>query len=308
MSKLSLEGREKLRKNVEELLKTIPDNKKIQLPNETLEQLLFEEVIVNKKDNIRVKFPVWSGKFLRKLDLSRVDFKNVTWDALSFIFSNESYQNPNNLLLAELYEVFLSYPPQPIYDNLEEFNDRLKNIKSLKRLSGKIVDYSYTNVSINLSDSFEQRYNARRNGSIEGCDFRGCDVYFSKMPRKLDISNCNFANSSINLPETVGYSQIRSSNFENCNLSNSKIDITTMVNGLTECNFNNTGATIIFDEEYCDYYLLEKYKNSLLIGCRIADEKDNNDENDENNELKIIIDEIYSLINNQQEDDNKKKL
>ena len=49
MSKLSFEGREKLRKNVEELLKTIPDNKKIQLPNEILEQLLFEEVIVNKK-------------------------------------------------------------------------------------------------------------------------------------------------------------------------------------------------------------------------------------------------------------------
>ena len=40
---LNLEGREKLRTNIEATLTEVPNTEKIKFPKETLEQLLFEE-------------------------------------------------------------------------------------------------------------------------------------------------------------------------------------------------------------------------------------------------------------------------
>ena len=50
--KLSKKDKDELRKSVEVLLKVSPDNKKIQLSNEILEELLFDTYVVNKEKGI----------------------------------------------------------------------------------------------------------------------------------------------------------------------------------------------------------------------------------------------------------------
>lgn len=78
MMRLSIKGKEKLRKKIEELLETVPENLRIKLDKDLLEDLIF---IKEKDKNGRtVKIIEWSGPFLSKIDLSEVSFDNVLWD------------------------------------------------------------------------------------------------------------------------------------------------------------------------------------------------------------------------------------
>ena len=53
---------------------------KIKLDKDILEDLLFDTVKIKRKDiSYTVKLPVWSGRFLEALDLSEVDFSDVSW-------------------------------------------------------------------------------------------------------------------------------------------------------------------------------------------------------------------------------------
>lgn len=63
---LNKEDKEKLRKNVAEQLMKVPEGRRIHLPKELVETLLFEKKIEKKTKDI-VKFVVWSGPFLRNL-------------------------------------------------------------------------------------------------------------------------------------------------------------------------------------------------------------------------------------------------
>lgn len=47
-----------------------------------LEDLLFEIITLNKEKGIKIKLPIWSGDFLKKIDLSEIDFTDVSWNSL----------------------------------------------------------------------------------------------------------------------------------------------------------------------------------------------------------------------------------
>ena len=66
---LSKESKDELRTIIKDNLKNIPDGQQIHLNKDILEFLLFDEIVVNQEKNLKMKIPVWSGEFLRKIDL-----------------------------------------------------------------------------------------------------------------------------------------------------------------------------------------------------------------------------------------------
>jgi len=280
---LNLEGREKLREFVEEQLKKVPAGKRLVLPNETLEQLLFEEVVVNEKENIRVKFPVWSGKFLRKLDLSHVSFENVDWASLWFVAGVEEYRSDYDDL-GEFISIFTKADVAPneheeIYDDENMFKNRVKGVQGLKRLYdvttsyGGVIDYSGTNATIDLSQSFLSKYSKKL--WVFGCNFSGCNVYISNSTeiKHFEMIDCDISNTQIKLPKILyKHLDMGASNFENCDLSENEFDITDMLAGHEPINLKNTGAKITYNPKYIEQDLLDKYMDTFLVGCYLDGE------------------------------------
>ena len=81
--KLCTKSKNELRDFIEEKIIDFPENQKLQLDSKILEDLLFETITIDKEKGIILKLPVWSGNFLKKIDLSQVDFSNVSWAILS---------------------------------------------------------------------------------------------------------------------------------------------------------------------------------------------------------------------------------
>ena len=98
--KLNKQGREELRKKIEEQLQNVPEGQRVHLDKELLEELLFETITYNKNTNEKLKLPVWSGDFLRKIDLSEVSFEDVAW----------------TLVVEELWD----YPEEEYYEFMDE--------------------------------------------------------------------------------------------------------------------------------------------------------------------------------------------
>ena len=159
--KLNVESKNKLRTKIVEELKGVPADKKIKLDKDLLESLLFDEIeftrtIDCKIVSLKARIPIWSGEFLRHIDLSEVDFSNVAWSILGYDAS------------LNMYSIF----PQEVLQKVEEKRTQLKDRTYL-------VNYSCTNANIDLSRSFE----AINDHSIDirKCNFAG-----------LDFSNQNF--------------------------------------------------------------------------------------------------------------------
>ena len=76
---LNREDKDKLREYIEVRINEIPYGQRLQLDKEILESLLFEPITINKEKVLKLKLPIWSGDFLKKIDLSQVDFTNVSW-------------------------------------------------------------------------------------------------------------------------------------------------------------------------------------------------------------------------------------
>mgnify|MGYP003310109310 CR=1 FL=1 len=236
MSKLSFEGKEEFRAFVEEELNKVPEGKKMKLSKETLEKLLFEEIVVNEEKNITVKFPIWSGKFLRKLDLSEIDFENVSWHALHFF---KKFKCTDKDIFTDIFF--------GLHD--DDFEKRIEELLKLKRLYNKEVDYSGTNVSIDLSKSFERRFFG---DWVSGCNFSGCNVYFSKDILGLELYESDFSDSSLKLIGNFDKENLLECNFENCDLSECENNILFSIISNQMCNFRNTKANLVFDKSLLD--------------------------------------------------------
>ena len=76
---LNEESKNKLRQLIEKELIGAEYKERIPLETELLEQLLFKKQKIGVC-KIVAKFPVWSGDFLSKIDLSGVSFENVVWN------------------------------------------------------------------------------------------------------------------------------------------------------------------------------------------------------------------------------------
>lgn len=107
--KLSTKNIKRLRKMVKKTLEKVEEGCKIHLEKELLETLLFDtcyEKIKNTCPNplfagkkVLVKFFVWSGPFLSKIDLREVSFEDVLWsNNIDAYFENCNTDSMNNMI------------------------------------------------------------------------------------------------------------------------------------------------------------------------------------------------------------------
>lgn len=241
--KLNYTKRWELRKQIEELLKNVPNGQKIHLDKDLLEELLFEKELLS--DNRLIgKVPVWSGQFLRKIDLSEISFKDVCW-------ATEFYLNPS------LYAKYLSF---------------ISN-----------VDYSYTNANINFLDSFHSMRRGYHDIYIQDCNFEGVDLSNNKFNESfVEFYRCNFANTNLNLSDalTVSFGE---NNLSNIDLSWLDVDLDEFASyetgsgvELLDSNYYNTRLKIngnINDlDRHCKDIYYEAIKEGRIVGCYINGE------------------------------------
>lgn len=278
--KLNKESRDELRKSVEVLLKNSPKNKKIQLPKETLDLLLFDTYTCNQETGLKIKIPVWSGEFLQKLDLSQVDFEDVSWCMPWLMGDNCDCQ-------VEHYEIFD-----------KDFPKKLESLRfySINEEKGYFVSYANTNAKIDLNKSFEAKNFKEKNKIIWwGCDFKNTDLSVSDFTQYKNFTAyfCDFSNTGIRFPQDI-YINASDCNLSNNDLSYLEIDGTRIIidgDDSREINFSNTGINIKLDVEklttaiekdaFSKRYLPGYYKqciNELWIGCNLNGKKIKNQE------------------------------
>ncbi len=252
--KLSNKDKNTLREMIITNLVDVPDGERIQLDKGLLEDLLFEVVTVNKKKGIRVKLPIWSGDFLKKIDLSQVDFGNVSWD----MFSNNYYHS--------------------LYETLTDSPNALNMISSIRNqcyANGFLVNYAGTNARIDLGKSFE----AIQFGfiSINHASFSKVDLSRQSFNgvKEIAIYNSDFSETGLYIPEKIDF-RAKSCNFSDINLNKLVINADEYYQGhmqhLPDCVLRNTGINIFFYKD-CERRMPEQKLRDLLhydwIGCYI---------------------------------------
>ena len=191
--KLNVESKNKLRTRIVKELKGVPAAKKIKLDKDLLEFLLFDELeytVNNGKETTTLKprIPVWSGEFLRHIDLSEVDFTNVTWSILGYDDS------------LKIESVF----PKEVLQKVEEKRVQLKDRTYL-------VNYSCANANIDLSRSFEAI-----NGhsiDIRKCNFAGIDFSnqsFNEI-NELIVIESDISGTKLGIPHDISLVAYKSS-------------------------------------------------------------------------------------------------
>lgn len=228
--KLKLEGRNKIRKQIIKELENVPEGIKIKLDTKLLDELIFYKY-TNTITNKQYKIPIWTGEFLRKLDLSDLSFE----DAFLVGYSTETIDNIETKTLSPRNAWYNSYNMDgtDAINYIEEYEKC--NDKKLKQ-SRYTFDFSYTNIKPDFSKLILG--NCCSNKEIDGCNFEG--VYLSKSKYEdTEIHNCNMKNTNIK-----NYNNNWSdNNFSNNDFSNTTVklnpDIIKEIN-----NFSNTGINI----------------------------------------------------------------
>ena len=188
---------EEQRKILIDALDSVKEGVLIPFETEYLEALLFDTYYLDAKKERCIKLPVCSGPFLRKLDLSKVDFSSVSW-----IMLTEAY-SPSLDAICEIGES---------YDAIMETRDRI--LKEKQRGNKEyIVDYSGTNANIDLTTSYE----AQKDYSVEvaSCNFEGVDMSQDQNGlatiELFEIYNSNLGNTNLVIPNRVNLYAIDSS-------------------------------------------------------------------------------------------------
>lgn len=205
-------------------LKNLPEGQRLELPLDLLDDLIFLKI--KDKEGVIVKFPVWTGDFLRKIDLSKLSFENVFFT--HSIFSDTSLFNSSDLSKFVFYDGDLRVP---IYNRLFYVD------------VDYLIDFSYTNVNIDFSKIYGK--------TIKRTNFEGVNLSNSNFDSLTDCSleSCNFSKTKIkNLPNIVS---IFDCNFSFNDLRDVEFDLTTSLKMKKPNIFTCTNANL-----KCDLKLL----------------------------------------------------
>ncbi len=165
--RLIKEEDEIIRKHIENQLESLSENAMIHLDKELLERLIFTELVT--VDGLVLKYPIWTGSFLRKIDLSEISFDDVCWSfkinkLIPEFKKSEKYLIDLSYTNAKI-DFSTRYPGTNdlIRCNFSHVDLKNSNIVSINNMV--CVDISYTNAEINL------------NNLIAGdCNFSGLDL------------------------------------------------------------------------------------------------------------------------------------
>ena len=233
--KLNKQGKDELRTQIEEQLKSVPDGQKVHLDKDLLENLLFETITYNKFTNEQLKLPIWAGEFLRKLDLSEVSFEDVAWS----LVVADTYDYPE--------EAFIEFMDEETYKNMPNILPTYNPFEQTK-----IVDYSMTNAKIDFKKSFE----FKKTGKIRllFCDFNGVDLSNNDMSSLTSAFECDLSDTGIVISPEMYEGQklvFDDTNLRNVDLSKFTISIEQMMTDRaiigSKCDLTNTGLNLTVD-------------------------------------------------------------
>lgn len=161
--KLNYNDRHNLRDYLLKTLESVPEGERVSLPNDLLDQLIFERA--KGYDGLLYKVPVWTGSFLKKLDLSNISFEKVLWnrtsECLDELFSSDVQRR-----------LELSY-------NIHDYRSCLYDI-----------DFSGTNVRINSFSNLSTC--GMRNCNLEGVDLSNSNFTIDD-GNDFNVFNVNFS-------------------------------------------------------------------------------------------------------------------
>ena len=263
---LSKQDIEKLRKDIMHHLTNIEIGDNVHIEKGLLERLLFDVVTVDKEKKVVVKLPVWSGYFLRKIDLREVDFSDVSW----CILGNEKFKiGFNDLIISS----------DSVYSEIEKIND--KKIDEVNALdSNFFVDYSCTNAKIDLTKSYEAKHG--RYIEIRDCNFT--DLDFSKLDlseiSELILINSSITNTELCIPSETGIKATKSY-LENIDLSTRTINASDYFmkkdDGFENCYLNNSKINIkLYSYDFSTQLTQQRLKNAMAnnwVGCYVNGKK-----------------------------------
>lgn len=176
---LNRKGRDELREEVKKALLEVPQGQRVHLDKELLEELLFETHHENIDTGYRLKYYnqevdlkylVWTGAFLEKVDLSEVDFSDVIWDVsfdpIDFFhapsYEKSEYEEGYKIYLAntnakidfeQSFEAKISpkklFPHTPVIRGVEAWGTNLSN-NTLSNVKIINCDFSNTLLGLNL--------------------------------------------------------------------------------------------------------------------------------------------------------------
>lgn len=233
--KLNDAHKRNLREQIPIMLSELPEGDKITLDKDLLENLLFDVIPCNS-ENKKVKLPVWSGPFLRKIDLSEISFDNVSWSLLS------EY--------GMLFEEMINYFDENTQNKIDEYS----NEKQI------YIDYSYSNATIDFNKSWEANFETIY---IANCNFEGVDLSNNIISKNLEINNSSLAHTGIILDHhNIKNCIISYTNLSNVDLSNFTIDGDKLLEGETTqklsldsiCNLCGTGINISLSKKMMDFF------------------------------------------------------
>lgn len=167
ISRLSEESKNKLRGFIIAELEQVEEGKRIFLPVDLMESLIF------KKEPIKI--PIWTGPFLRKIDLSNVDFVETCFHGKeSSIISVDKDGNSSKSEGIDLSytNAKIDFSVHPFERNdivIDSCNFEGLNLSSASIKDGtKIYNSNFDNTSIHIK-RFEKLF--IRNSSFKNCDF-----------------------------------------------------------------------------------------------------------------------------------------
>mgnify|MGYP003308743673 CR=1 FL=1 len=188
--KLNTQGLNELRKKVEEQLVNVPEGQRVHIDKELLDDLIFFKG--KNKDGKVIKVPVWTGEFLRKIDLSEISFENVLFQ-ISF---DEFEDSMEEVMDAEDVSRFI-----------KTGDDRFPRYHVPFANNNGTIDFSYTNAPISTIFKRKDNHVLRiSNCNFEGVDLSNVTLYltdFGLNTNGFSISlNNNFKNTGIRLITT----------------------------------------------------------------------------------------------------------
>lgn len=261
--KLNAEGIKELREYILELLETVPEGERIKLDTKLLDDLIFFKG-KNQQGEV-IKVPVWTGPFLRKLDLSKLSFKNVFFGIGDEIF-NFTGKNMKVMMDAETDKRFKKIK----YFNVVDYVPPMPGNSVVEHMEN-MIDFSYTNIKINFNEIY--------GNAIEHTNFSGIDLSASNAFAILWAYKCDFSNTNVNFDFSLNdidlglnCCDLSFNNFEGQNIeaklfvNNPEICYT---NGFNNCVWWGTGINVINLEKDSSKELASLIKNDSLNGCYV---------------------------------------
>lgn len=263
--KLNAKGLEDLRIYILKMLEDVPEGKRIKLNNDLLDDLIFFKG-KNKKCEV-IKVPIWTGTFLRKLDLSELSFKNVF-----FGIGKEIYEYTNKSIAQimddEPVERFRKY-----YSDAGRVFDYVPPVivSQLKRHMLYIIDFSYTNIKVNFNEIYGD--------AIECTNFEGVDLSKSNASSLKWAYRCNFSQTNLKLDFSINNNELglNDCDFSLNNFEGQTLDAVLLCsnndecysNGVNNCIFWNTRLSITSLTDESKPIVAKLIKNDNLNGCYV---------------------------------------